>query len=129
MAELEITVPEVAGAIRNPGNSAHFMVVQPIEQRVQIYFGDAMLADTTQAKRIIEISHHAYEPRIYVPVSDVVASLVRTDKQTHCPLKGDAFYLTLNGEEVAWGYEPFDFASVLKDHLSFWGPNLKVIEG
>lgn len=129
MAELEITVPEVAGAIRNPANGAHFMVVQPIERRIQIFYDDILLADSRQALRLIEMSHHAYEPRIYVPSADVKAELQKTAKKTHCPLKGDAFYVTLNGVEVAWGYEPFDFASVLKGHLSFWGSGLRIVEG
>ncbi len=49
-----------------------------------------------------------------------------SDKQTHCPWKGEASYyhVTVNGEvnqHAAWYYaNPKDAASEIKDHVAFW---------
>lgn len=124
--------PEVAavqGAIRNPANAAHFMVVKPVEQPVEIYVDGEPVAKSTRALRVIEIGKQAYEPRVYIPEADVTAKLAKTERTTHCPLKGDASYYALRGSEVAWRYETFDFADVLTGHLSFSADNLRITEG
>ena len=120
---------DVDGAIRNPANPNHFMVVQRVGRRLQIHIDGVRIAETNTALRVIEIGHHAYEPRLYIPVGDVTAELTKSDKTTHCPLKGDASYYALNGTEVGWRYDPFDFAKILEGHLSFFGDNLTITEG
>lgn len=118
----------VEGAIRNPGNPNHFMVAQPIDRRVRLYKNGTLVADSSRALRVIEIGKSVYEPRLYIPRDDVVPDLVETDKITHCPLKGDASYYTIDGTEMAWGYTTLDFAKVLDGHVSFWTDDLRIVE-
>lgn len=122
-------IPEVDGAIRNPADPHHFMVVQPIEHFLQIDIDGACMARTHHALRVIEISGRVLEPRFYIPKADVTANLVETNRKTHCPLKGHASYFSLNGVEVAWCYKSFEFAKILEGHMSFAGENLGVTMG
>ncbi len=119
----------VTGAIRNPSDPNHFMVVQKVEKPLRIWHGETLLAETTTALRLIEVGKRIPEPRYYVAMADLKAELSPTEKTTHCPLKGDASYLALNGQELAWTYETFDFADILSGHVSFWGPDIRTAEG
>ena len=74
-------------------------------------------------------------PVTYVPRLDVCAFLQKTERRTHCPLKGDAAYFDLANDsgmviakEVAWAYtDTFDFAAGLRDRIAF-NPRLITIE-
>ncbi len=123
----ERTYPE--GAIHNPNNPDHFMVVQPVPRRVRIYRNGDLVADSWKALRVVEISKRAYEPCLYIPMADVTAMLQKLEKTTHCPLKGEADYHAINGEEAAWSYRTYDFARALEGHVSFWPDGLKIVEG
>ncbi|MFY0681547.1 MAG: DUF427 domain-containing protein [Thalassovita sp.] len=124
----DATLPAFDAAIRNPANAGHLMVLQEVAPRVKIWLGDVLLADTVAALRLVEVGKQVYVPRLYVPREDVKAALVRSDKSTHCPLKGDAFYLELDGQEVAWGYDTLDFAERLSGYVSFDAAGLRVEE-
>ncbi|GAB5470979.1 MAG: DUF427 domain-containing protein [Rhodospirillales bacterium] len=120
----------LSGVIRNPANANHFMAIKPVAQPVRIYAGEVLLADTKAAIRLQEVGRSVYDPVIYVPEQDVSAALTKTDRSTHCPLKGDASYYALAGEEIAWSYEaPLDFASQLAGYRAFWASKVKVVEG
>ena len=112
------------GAIQNPSNPRHMMQLDPVGQTLRIRFGDVLVAETDRAVRLLEIGKRAYAPQYYIPRQDVCVALTRTARSTHCPLKGDASYFTIDGldgaEEIGWGYEtPFDFAAQLSGHLAF----------
>lgn len=124
-----IQIPPVEGAIRNPANPNHFMVVRPAGRRARIFFGDILVADSREALRVIEIGRTAYEPRLYFPPSDLLLPLQKLDKVTHCPLKGDAEYFALDGREIGWAYRALDFAAVLDGLISFWGEDMRIVEG
>lgn len=120
----------IVGAIVNPSNPKHFMVINPVKQRLRIYAGDTLLVDTKNASRVIEVGHTIYDPAIYVPKDDIRVALEPIDKSTHCPLKGDASYHGLNGEEIGWSYDaPLPFASDIKGLHSFWGSKVRFVEG
>jgi len=126
----KIEVPPVEGAIRNPGNPHHFMVLKPVKGIVSIFLGEDLLARTTNALRLIEIGKTVYDPTLYIPAKDVVISLGEIEKNSQCPLKGQASYYEYEGEEIAWAYtEPYDFADGLKDHFSFWTSKVWIEEG
>ena len=89
--------------IHSPANDAHFMHVKTLPQRVRVRKGDAVLAESTTALRIMETGKGPYDPMLYIPEADVAGSLKPVDgKSTHCPLKGDASYFTLDDDEIAW---------------------------
>lgn len=123
-------VSPIEGAIRNPGNPHHFMVLKPVKGSVSIFHGEDLLARTTNALRVIEISKKAYDPTLYIPAKDVVVALEKIDKNSHCPLKGEASYYAYEGEEIAWSYtEPYDFADGLAHHYAFWSSKIWIEEG
>lgn len=115
--------------IHNPNEPRHFMAIKAIGARVRLFYRGAVVAETTKAVRVVEVGRSVYDPVIYVPAEDVKIPLVRTDKTTHCPLKGDASYYGVDGEEVAWSYEtPFDFARGLKQRRAFWATKVAIEE-
>jgi uncharacterized protein (DUF427 family) len=123
-------IPQVEGAIRQPDSPHHFMVARPVERRVRIWRGDRLIADTTSALCLIEVGRKAHDPVYYVPPEDVVVPFESVDKTTHCPLKGDASYYAVDGEEVGWAYrEPFDFAAVLAGRHAFWSSKVRIEQG
>ena len=68
------------------------MVLKPVERRVRIWFGDHLLAESTNALCLLEIGRKAHDPVFYIPAGDIVFDLEKIEKTTHCPLKGDASY-------------------------------------
>ena len=115
--------------VRAPGNKAHFMHVKPVSTRIRIRCGNRVLADSTEAVRVMETGREPYDPIVYFPQSDVSRALAAIDgKSTHCPLKGDASYFALDGEEIAWTYDrPLEGAAMLKHHVAFY-PNKVTLE-
>ena len=122
--------PALGGALRSPSNPNHLMVIRPIKRTVRVYVGDTLIAQTQSALRVMEMGKSLYDPAIYVPASDVVVTLEPVDKTTHCPLKGDASYVTYNGDEIAWTYDrPLDVSRQLAGHYAFWPDKIKITEG
>ena len=121
-------VPE-AGAVLNPANPAHFLVLQPVAGRVRVYHRDVLIASTVRAIRVIEIGQKVYEPRIYVPAGDLARRLDPLDRMSHCPLKGHARYFAHGGEEISWRYDTYDFARGLDHHHAFWSAKVRIEEG
>ncbi|MBD1545501.1 DUF427 domain-containing protein [Roseibium aggregatum] len=119
-----------ADAIRNPANPGHLMVLKPVNRRLRIYAGDTLLADSARALRVIEVGKSLYDPVVYVPGDDLVADFDRLEKSTHCPLKGDASYIALKGEELGWAYEnPIEVASAIRGYFAFWPQKTRLVEG
>ncbi len=86
--------------------------------------GGAVLGESTNALELLEGD---LEPVIYFPRSDIaMAFLDRTDKLTHCPLKGDATHFSIvnkssTTENAAWSYEdPIPEVSEIKGHVAFY---------
>lgn len=128
--EGSLTPDPFADAIRNPANPDHLMVLKPVKRRVRIYTGDTLLADSTRALRILEVGKSVYDPVVYVPGDDLLPNFDRLAKSTHFPLKGDASYVALNGEELGWAYKnPIEVASAIKGYFAFWPQKTRLIEG
>jgi len=116
--------------IRNPNNQKHFMHIQPIGLNVVVRVGDVPIVSSENAVWLQETGNGIYAPRIYLPQTDLQVDLDPTDKTTHCPLKGDAFYLSYQGQEIAWGYElPFEFADHIAGMISFWPERVCIVLG
>ncbi|MEM8784702.1 MAG: DUF427 domain-containing protein [Pseudomonadota bacterium] len=125
----------VKDRIENPAEPRHYMKLKPTRGPVTLKLGERVLAHSEGAFRLLEVGYDLYDPVLYVPWTDVSASLARIEaKTTHCPLKGDASYWALedaaHSEAIAWSYEtPFDFAAVLAGHVAFDPSKITVIEG
>lgn len=126
----DAAIPALSEAIRNPANPAHMMVIREVPRRIRIYAGDRLLADSSSALRVIEFGKSVYDPVIYVPEADLEPIFETLDKSTHCPIKGDASYISLGEEEIGWVYRnPIDFAQRLAGHYAFWPDKVSVLEG
>lgn len=126
----DTSFPSLQGAIRNPANPNHLMVIRPVPRTVSVHVGGTLIAQTQDALRVMEMGKSLYDPAIYVPASDVLVTLDPVDKSTHCPLKGDASYVSFNGEEIAWSYDrPLEGSRQLAGHFAFWPNKVRITEG
>jgi uncharacterized protein (DUF427 family) len=103
--------------------------LEPCKRRIRVEFGGVVIADTTQAHRVLETSH---PPVYYIPLEDVrrehmVASQTRS---TFCEWKGRAVYHSIVVEgrravDAAWSYpDPTPAFRPIKDHLAFYASNV-----
>lgn len=94
------------------------------DQQIRVIFNDTTIADTTNAKRVLETSH---PPTYYLPPEDVATKhLEREQRTTMCEFKGRAVYYRLvvgnrSASQAAWQYpSPVDRYAALKDHFAFY---------
>ena len=116
----------MARAIRTPDASHPISVTpKPVRVRVEVD-GEAVLAADTY----LELAEASYPPVAYIPrPSPLPTTLVRSDKVSWCPYKGEAVYFHIQRpdgsmiEDAVWSYEtPHGPMSVIKDHLAVY-PN------
>lgn len=93
-------------------------------RHIQIMLNGVMLADTKQAKRVLETSH---PPVYYIPSSDVkMEHLNPTPRATYCEWKGQAAYYSVHvGDRqlpnAAWHYpSPTPSFAGIKDYIAFY---------
>ena len=99
--------------------------VRPCLRRVRIELGGEVIADSTEALRVLETSH---PPTIYLPPADVRGDLLEASRarSTWCEFKGAARYLDamVGGRTVraiAWMFpEPTAGYEEIRDHVSFY---------
>lgn len=97
--------------------------VQSVPQRIVIRLGGEVVADTTQALRVLE-THHA--PTYYLPPSDVHAILRPAPGSSFCEWKGVARYFdVISGAATAargaWAYDrPTDRFAMLGGYVAFY---------
>ena len=80
-AKLREQVTLSTETIHNPDEPRHFMRVKTVKGPVRILFDGRVLAQSDQALRVLEAGKDLYDPTIYVPPSDVRASLSKAEKQ------------------------------------------------
>ena len=102
------------------------------DKRWRAVFAGHLIADSDDALVVREAGH---DPVVYFPRGDVsMEYMSRTDKRTHCPLKGDAGYYTLLmdghwAENGVWTYEqPPEGAGAIAGHLAFDPKLIEVYE-
>lgn len=122
----------VRDAIYNPGERRHFMRVVPAaaNYRVETKTGQ-VLAQSSDAVVCKEVGRDIYDPVVYFSRDDVAMDqLTRTDKTTHCPLKGDTEYFDLaeGSEAIAWSYvSTIPDAAILKDLVAFDASQVRLV--
>jgi uncharacterized protein (DUF427 family) len=111
-------------------SSQHPITVEPAQTRWRAYFAGHVIADTNDALILKEAD---YPPVVYFPRRDVGTEYMsRTDRQTHCPYKGDAAYYSLYmdgdlAENAAWTYEhPFEGMDLIAGRLAFYTDRIEV---
>ncbi len=100
--------------------------------RVRVVASGQVIADSARAIVVDEQGHGLV---YYFPRADIVAgNLVPVeDKTSHCPYKGDAFYLALAGtpdDAIAWTYpSPYREVALISDYVAFYQDRVDVIVG
>ncbi|MEM8836870.1 MAG: DUF427 domain-containing protein [Pseudomonadota bacterium] len=125
----------VEGGIHNPAEPRHFMRIKPVAGFITIRHGLDVVAESSRALRVLEVGRDIYDPVVYVPKNDVRGRIVKTEKTTHCPIKGDACYFNLidAGDQlvaanIAWSYtDPVEGAEDITEFVAFY-PNMTSIE-
>jgi uncharacterized protein (DUF427 family) len=93
-------------------------------KHIQVIFNGQVIADTRQAKRVLETSH---PPVYYIPPEDIQQQyLTRTQRSSFCEWKGQAAYYTVTvGDrsvpDAAWFYPnpTLSFAGI-KEYVAFY---------
>lgn len=101
--------------------------VERVHGHVTIRLGGELIADTTDAVRVLETSH---PPVYYLPIADFApGALVDADGSSFCEFKGMARYLDVHGggivrPGVAWNYpQPSPGFAALVDKVAVYaGP-------
>ena len=95
--------------------------LEPCNCRVVVRCGDQLIADSTNAIRVLET---ASPPTVYIPPQDIdFAFLVDTPASSYCEWKGRANYyaLAVGGREVAWEYrDPLSAFARIQNFLCFY---------
>ncbi|MCO1336129.1 DUF427 domain-containing protein [Microbulbifer sp. OS29] len=117
--------------IHNPKEPRHFMRAKIVPRTVRVHRGGKVIAESDNVLRVTELAKDMLDPVLYFPKEDISVPLLPIEgKTSHCPLKGDASYFTVddNGEAIAWAYEAaFDFAEVINGRIAFY-PDHVVVE-
>ena len=116
----------VKNAIHNPGEPRHFMRIVPAGEPRSASVGGTTLAHSADSVVVKEVGLDLYDHVVYFPRADVsMDTLVRIDKSTHCPLKGDTEYfdVAVDGKQIAeaaWSYvDTIDVAAELRGLVAF----------
>jgi uncharacterized protein (DUF427 family) len=98
--------------------------LEDTHRRIRIVFNGVTIADSQQAKRVLETSH---PPVYYIPLEDIKMSyLSTTPGGSWCEWKGQARYYTVTvGEKqapkAAWSYpEPSPAFAPIKNYVAFY---------
>lgn len=110
----------------------HPITIAAAGKRVRVSSGGAVIADTARALVLREASYPAV---YYIPRPDAdAARLVRTDRTTHCPYKGDASYFSIRTDagilaNAVWSYEtPYPAMAAIAGHLAFYPDKVTIEE-
>lgn len=102
--------------------------VEQFRGHIRVVFNDVAIAETRQAKRVLETSH---PPVYYIPPQDIQMShLVECSGNSFCEWKGKAKYYTVvvnakRAEKAAWYYaEPTPAFKSIKNHVAFYADQM-----
>ena len=98
--------------------------LEETSKHIQIIFNGVMIADTYQAKRVLETSH---PPVYYIPPEDIQRDyLIKSSRSTFCEWKGHGAYYSLavgdkRIDDVAWYYpEPTPTFATIANYVAFY---------
>ncbi|KAF0249620.1 MAG: hypothetical protein FD167_977 [bacterium] len=98
--------------------------LEPISKEIKIIFNAVTIAESSNAKRVLETSH---PPVYYIPQTDILTEyLILVAGNSFCEWKGEAIYYSVRvnkrcAEKCAWSYpKPNRSFQLIKDHLAFY---------
>ena len=97
--------------------------LESAQRRIRAEFKGETVADSSN---VLVMHETRLAPVFYFPREDVrMDLLVKSDRHTHCPFKGNASYWTIlvgenSAKNAAWSYEtPYDESSSVGGHIAF----------
>jgi uncharacterized protein (DUF427 family) len=100
--------------------------------RVEVRVDGLVIADS---KRALVLRAPGTPDVQYVPRDDVdMTRLIRSERTTHCPYKGDASYWSIRTgrrvvDDAVWSYEvPYPDMAAIAGHLAFYPDRVDAIE-
>jgi uncharacterized protein (DUF427 family) len=100
--------------------------------RVEVRVDGIVIADSTRA---LVLRARGTPDVQYVPRDDVdMTRLIRSERTTHCPYKGDASYWSIRTgrrvlDDAVWSYEvPYPDVAAIAGHLAFYPDRVDAIE-
>lgn len=114
--------------------AVHSAGVAVAEQPYAAKVGSITIARSDQAKILNEWSgEKRYPPVVYFPLESIdQACLLPSDHLTHCPIKGDAGYYSIEVggerlENAAWFYpDPLPLVADVKGYVAFYPDKVTV---
>lgn len=98
--------------------------LEDVTKHLQVIFNGVVIADTQQAKRVLETSH---PPVYYIPPEDIRSGVLISVPQTSwCEWKGRAGYYTVavgdrQAQNAAWFYpEPTPTFQTMQNYVAFY---------
>lgn len=117
--------------MKTPGPD-HPITITPNPKRVRVSVAGTVIAETDRALILKEARYPVVQ---YIPREDAdPARLVRSDRSTHCPYKGDASYFGIKTdsgviENAIWSYEqPFPAMADIGNYLAFYPDKVTIEE-
>ena len=88
----------------------HYAVIDNYQRKLTLKYKGEVIAETTNGLILKEVGRGVYDPVFYLPKEDISIKLeVEKERQSHCPIKGDATYWNIEGDFTdnyfAWSYE------------------------
>lgn len=98
--------------------------VEDVSKHIEVVFNGVTIADTCEAKRVLETSH---PPVYYIPPKDIrMEYLAEIPGTSLCEWKGRAHYYTVvvgnkRADRAAWYYpDPQPAYAAIKNHIAFY---------
>jgi len=98
--------------------------IENVPQRIKILFNGEVIADSINAKRVLETSH---PPTYYIPMEDIKREALQSaPRRTWCEWKGQAEYFDVVirdrvARSAGWYYpKPTSEYLEIKDHVAFY---------
>jgi uncharacterized protein (DUF427 family) len=117
-------------AIRAAAEAGITIAANP--NRVEVRVDGLVIADSTRA---LVVRAPGTPDVQYVPRDDVdMTRLIRSERTTHCPYKGDASYWSIRTgrrvlDDAVWSYEvPYPDVAAIAGHLAFYPDRVDAIE-
>ena len=111
----------------HPRDPFHRIDIVHSSRHVRVERDGVLLAESSTPRLLFE---PPLPVRYYVPPADVRSELLRpSDTRTICAYKGEASYLSLDGEDdVAWSYPaPLREAREVTDHICFFNELVDIV--
>ena len=89
----------------------HYAVIDAYKRKLSLKYNGKIIVESEQALILKEVGKSVYDPVFYFPKEDVKVELEKeADRESFCPIKGDATYWNLKenptkNDYFAWSYE------------------------